>query len=127
MTRLIDADNLKEAFENLASDDYNEPIWYQQTVFETIDNAPTVEYSFEKAFQKTVCEQRLYCPERPQGEWFPVSEGLPEFSGLYLISIDSLVTVMNFSGTHFTNSGGVRVEVDAWQPLPKPYKEGDGQ
>lgn len=42
MTRLIDADKLKKAFENLASDDYNEPIWYQQTVFETIDNAPTV-------------------------------------------------------------------------------------
>lgn len=42
MTRLIDADALKEKFENLASDDYNVPIWYQQTVFETIDNAPTV-------------------------------------------------------------------------------------
>ena len=34
-----------------------------------IDNAPTVEYTFEEAFQKTVCEQRLYCPERPQDEW----------------------------------------------------------
>ena len=27
-----------------------------------IDNAPTVEYTFEEAFQKTVCEQKLYCP-----------------------------------------------------------------
>ena len=43
MTRLIDADVLKKTFENLASDDYNEPIWYQQTVFETIENAPTVD------------------------------------------------------------------------------------
>lgn len=34
-----------------------------------INNAPTVEYTFEEAFQKTVCEQRLYCPERPQDEW----------------------------------------------------------
>ena len=34
-----------------------------------IDNAPTVEYTFEEAFQKTVCEKRLYCPARPQGEW----------------------------------------------------------
>lgn len=33
-----------------------------------IDNAPTVEYTFEEAFQKTVCEQRLYCPKRLQGE-----------------------------------------------------------
>lgn len=36
-----------------------------------IDNAPTVEYTFEEAFKKTVCEQRLYCPQRPQGEWIP--------------------------------------------------------
>ena len=40
---LISREALRKAFENLASDDYNEPIWYQQTVFETIDNAPTVE------------------------------------------------------------------------------------
>ncbi len=40
---LISREALKKAFENLASDDYNEPIWYQKTVFETIDNAPTVE------------------------------------------------------------------------------------
>lgn len=40
--RLIDADALKEVFNNLASDDYNEPIWYQKTVFEEIDKAPTI-------------------------------------------------------------------------------------
>lgn len=38
-------------------------------IIDLIDNAPTVEYTFEEAFQKTVCEQRLYCPARPQGEW----------------------------------------------------------
>jgi ribosomal protein L40E len=35
----------------------------------TINNAPTVEYTFEEAFQKTVCENKLYCPSRPQGKW----------------------------------------------------------
>lgn len=55
MTRLIDADALRKAFENLASDDYSEPIWYQQTVFETIDDAPTVE-------------------ERPQDEWIRIDD-----------------------------------------------------
>lgn len=40
---LISREALKKTFENLASDDYNEPIWYQKTVFEAIDNAPTVE------------------------------------------------------------------------------------
>jgi hypothetical protein len=39
---LISREALKKVFENLASDDYNEPIWYQKTVFETIDSAPTV-------------------------------------------------------------------------------------
>ena len=34
-----------------------------------IDNAPTVEYTFEEAFQKTICEQKLYCPARPKGKW----------------------------------------------------------
>lgn len=35
----------------------------------SLDNAETVEYTFEEAFQKTVCENRLYCPARPQGKW----------------------------------------------------------
>ena len=38
-------------------------------VMNTIDNVPSVEYTFEEAFQKTVCENRLYCPARPKGEW----------------------------------------------------------
>ena len=52
MDELISREALKKAFENLASDDYNEPIWYQQTVFETIDNAPTVELTEEQAIDK---------------------------------------------------------------------------
>ena len=41
------------------------------TVMEhVIDNAPAVEYTFEEAFQKTVCENKLYCPnKRPKAEW----------------------------------------------------------
>lgn len=41
---------------------------YILSLLSNIKNAPTVEYTFEEAFQKTVCEQRLYCPQRPQGE-----------------------------------------------------------
>jgi len=62
--RLIDADKLKEAIEP-----YRYAICGFEGVLALIDNAPTVEYTFEEAFQKTVCEQRLYCPKRPQGEW----------------------------------------------------------
>ena len=45
-------------------------------IFDEIDNAPTVEYTLEEAFQKTVCEQRLYCPQRPQGEWIIIKSPL---------------------------------------------------
>lgn len=38
-------------------------------ILKIIDNAPKVEYTFEEAFQKTVCENKLYCPARSQGEW----------------------------------------------------------
>ena len=38
-------------------------------IVKIIDNAPTVEYTFEEAFQKTVCDNKLYCPSRPRGEW----------------------------------------------------------
>lgn len=64
--RLIDADELKEIFSQDRCGDHFLPKHYAIAV---IDNAPTVEYTFEEAFQKTVCEQRLYCPQRPKGEW----------------------------------------------------------
>lgn len=83
------------------------------------DSLEGYEEDVETLERKYGAEER---EERPQ-EWIPVNERLPKFSGLYLISIDSLVTVMNFGGTCFTNRGGVRVEVDAWQELPRPYIE----
>lgn len=135
MTRLIDVDGLKNKFwhGDLVP---NKEMYHISEIMYAIDNAPTVsKKELEKIFYETAEKPELKevlayeCGknERPQGEWISVSERLPKFSGLYLISIDSLVTVMNFSGTHFTNRGGVRVEVDAWQPLPEPYNEGGRQ
>ena len=49
--------------------DDGDALYKAEDIYKAIDNAPTVEYTFEEAFQKTVCEQRLYCPARPQGEW----------------------------------------------------------
>ena len=62
--------------------------------------------------------------ERPKGEWIPVGERLPEYSGLYLVSVDDVVTVANFGGAYFTHRGGGRMKVYAWQSLPEPYKKG---
>ena len=58
--------------------------------------------------------------------WIPVYESLPTYTGLYLVSIDDLVTTMSFDGAGFRNHGSVRVEVDAWMSLPEPYKK-DGE
>lgn len=44
------------------------------TAIDLIDNAPTVEYTFEEAFKKTVCENGLYCPARPKGKWYDCIE-----------------------------------------------------
>ena len=64
---------------------------------------------------------------READKWIPVSERLPEYSGLYLISVDDVVTVANFTGTYFMHRGGGRVEVYAWKPLPKPYGESEAE
>lgn len=57
-----------------------------------------------------------------QSEWIPVTERLPEKSGLYLVSTGDLVTTLSFCGhsfrTHFADEYGV----DAWRPMPEPYK-----
>ena len=64
---------------------------------------------------------------READRWIPVSERLPEYSGLYLVSIYELVTVANFTGTEFTDRSipnAIR-EVSAWKPLPKSYESED--
>ena len=71
---LISRDKLKAAFDNLPRDSSCEPIWYDTTVFETIDKAPTVEaYPFEQV-QELVALNQQFAKEienlkRQQGEW----------------------------------------------------------
>ena len=63
--RLIDADALlNSGYPTIYHTEFGDEVINT----EDIKNAPTVEYTFEEAFQKTVCENRLYCPARPQGE-----------------------------------------------------------
>lgn len=62
---LISRSELKEKFiERL-----DEGFFVYSEIMSIIDNAPTVEYTFEEAFQKTVCDNKLYCPSRQKGEW----------------------------------------------------------
>lgn len=67
---LISRSALKKAIKSYADDQYAENEYLGEVaIMDIIDNAPAIEYTFEEAFQKSVCEQKLYCPERPQGEW----------------------------------------------------------
>lgn len=59
--------------------------------------------------------------------WIPTCERMPEYSGLYLVSVDDLVTTMQFDGYNFRNRGGVRITVSAWQILPEPFKKGGAE
>ena len=58
-----------------------------------------------------------------QTEWIPVTERLPEKTGLYLTNIGDLVTTMSFDGHTFSAWG----QPIAWMPLPKPYKEDEDE
>jgi hypothetical protein len=67
---LISRSALKKSIKSYADDQYAENEYLgEYAIMNIIDNAPTVEYTFEEAFQKTVCENKLYCPARPKGEW----------------------------------------------------------
>lgn len=65
-----------------------------------------------------------------EAEWIPVSERLPEDSGNYLITVADLrlgqngehtVTMADFYAK--AKKWNSIVDVYAWMPLPKPYRE----
>jgi len=102
MSRSVDVDTVKSLIL-----DFPEWMTFDKVrAIKILENAPTVEH--------------------PLGSWIPVSERLPKMSGLYLVSIDDLVTTLSFDGIGFRNKGGIRVEVSAWMLLPDSYKGGEG-
>lgn len=69
--------------------------------------------------------------ERSQGEWTPVSEGLPERY------TDVIVTDIEISNTYQSryvgngywecDNGTLKNRIIAWMPLPEPYKKGGAE
>lgn len=67
--RLIDADALSDLLvETYEKAPTEKALLFVALLLKNNEQVPTIEYTFEEAFQKMVCEQKLYCPKRPQGE-----------------------------------------------------------
>ena len=106
-------------------------------------------YETIECYEARKAIRALPSADRPQGEWIPCSERLPEESGDYLVCpIDSVledysdfgeVMIMPYDADceafgwwtarydpislGFVDSDFNEFEVIAWMPLPKPYGE----
>ena len=73
-------------------------------------------------------EVEKFIKESPQvGGWIPVSERPPKETGNYLVTSKGSTWVANwFNGTWWGIEKKCRwTDVEAWQPLPEPYKESE--
>lgn len=63
------------------------------------------------------------------GEWIPCSERLPDDFGLYLASYMDYtgyhVNLLVFDPKEHFDVDFWKEEIDAWMPLPEPYKESE--
>lgn len=118
---LISREALKKAIDDYAEKRQDTLLW-QSDIEDLIDNAPTVE------------------PNRPQGEWIPVSERLPDdkdYHDCYGFPDGVVIWQTDNGDIGFgwyyqstkcwsdTNDYPIKSgKVIAWQPLPEPYKKG---
>ena len=67
--------------------------------------------------------RKLSSADRPQGEWIPCEERLPEADGFYLATF-TLIGIPKFSNVESFKNGKWEYHngyIIAWQPLPKPW------
>ena len=105
-----------------------------------IDNAPTVPLpDFKEGYKQAIIDGKTNF-SRPQGEWIPVSERLPDKNMPCLVSVgkfnftqiamysDLMETIEHkifYQGDYGKNNfQNITEYVNAWQPLPEPYKKG---
>lgn len=125
MSDLISREALKKAINEYAEKREDVLLW-ENDVIDIIDNAPTVDTyteddmsgAYNEGYSCGSREARTAC-ERPQGEWIPISDRLPDNTGRYLVytKYDEVMTDY-FEGTSFLQGE----DIIAWQPLPEPYR-----
>ena len=110
-------------------------------VIMTINNAPTVAVDCKDCDgYEAGYSAGLKDAERPQGEWIPVSERLPDKNMPCLVSVGklNLTKIAMYSDLMETinhkifwqgdygknNFQNITEYVNAWQSLPEPYKKG---
>lgn len=112
--RLIDADALKRKSQKVATEAWKLRIKATVEVIlnqfiDYIDAAPTI---------------------KPEPQWIPCSERLPEKEGNYLTTVQPTYNhAKDIRIAHWSSRwvGYVKSEIIAWMPLPEPYKEGQDE
>lgn len=108
--RLIDADELKKC------------------VLKWLPQDPCGREEKEFPFETDICVSMLMEIDEqptitPEPHWIPVTERLPEVSGLYLVSVKN-DHKRKYSKTAWFEKGTwfARQDIIAWMPLPESYK-----
>lgn len=148
--RTIDADSLMPLFMEKANTTDKHGVKFGENwlldyedIKDVIDNAPTVNTTCpncDSGYAQGYSDGYLKGKEdRPQGEWIPVSERLPDKEGEYLVTradfdnwgvcrVSNVIDIAKFDySSHYNNGFHKAYEVIAWMPLPEPYKEAENE
>lgn len=126
--RPIDADALINNIESLSWLPVSK--WVKE-IYGLIANAPTIPLpDFKDGYKQAILDGKTNY-QRPEGEWIPVSERLPE------INVDVIVSDIETTGTYsgyyvghglwMCDNGTFNGRVVAWKPFPEPYKKGGAE
>lgn len=96
-----------------------------------IDHVPTVPLpDFKEGYKQAIRDGKTNFA-RPQGEWIPVSERLPErYKEVIVTDIETSGTYQSrYVGNEYweCDNGTLKNRIIAWQPLPEPYKKGGAE
>ena len=129
--RLGDFDALKATINNAVDEEIRFDLAWAMGLkysLKLIDNAPIVAVDCKDCDgYEAGYSAGLKDAERPQGEWIPVNERLPEQGNQsYLVTVDYDNGVVCSCQRFFFNEdiGWNDDCVIAWQPLPEPYMRG---